>query len=232
MAKWKQVQKYSNHILSPLENLAKNLSLSSMILILDATPVSIAGRKHFILIAYDAKIGVIDYELNKAETKKVYADILNRLKRIGYVPICVVSDGNIGLKLLLREKKYPQQRCVVHLLRDLERLLGKKKGRKLKGKNLSIYKKIRKIWYIKELEKVPHKIGNSFGERWIFEWVWETLPNAILHLSYKEKIPNSTNILENLNGQIKQRIKTMRGIKSKESLRNWLKIFFYFRNYK
>lgn len=53
-----------------------------------------------------------------------------------------------------------------------------------------------------------------------------------MHLSFEEDVPRTSNILENLNGQIKARIKTFRGIKSEKSLNNFLKILFYFRNYK
>ncbi len=66
----------------------------------------------------------------------------------------------------------------------------------------------------------------------ILNWFWKILPNAVLHLSYEENVPNGTNLLENLNGQIKTRLKTMRGIKSEKSLNNLLKILFYFRKYK
>jgi len=232
MAKWKQIQKYSSHVPSPLENLNKKRSLTSSVLLLDATPVRILGRKNFISIAYDTALGVVNYKISRTENKKTYRNILKELNGIGYKPICVVSDGNIGLKLLLHEEKYPHQRCVVHLLRDLERLLGKQKGKKLKGNSLCIYNEIRDLWYTKRIEDLPQEIGDYFGKEWLVKWVKKTLPNALLHLSYEENVPNSNNILENFNGQIKQRIKTMRGVKSRVSLYNWLKIFFYFRNYK
>jgi transposase-like protein len=59
------------------------------------------------------------------------------------------------------------------------------------------------------------------------------LPNATLHLSFDDpKVPRTTNKLENLNGQIKARLKTFRGVKSEDSLNNLLKILFKFRKYK
>ena len=64
------------------------------------------------------------------------------------------------------------------------------------------------------------------------ELFWNTLHEATLHLSFDEKVPRTSNILENLNGQIKTRLKTMRGVKSKKSLYKLLKILFYFRGYK
>jgi len=66
----------------------------------------------------------------------------------------------------------------------------------------------------------------------ILKWFWDILPHAVLHLSYRENVANTTGLLENLNGQIKQRIKTFRGVKSEDSLNKLLKILFYFRKYK
>lgn len=239
MGKWKQVQKYAEHIPSPLNHLKKHLSFASFVLILDVTYVSVLGQDRAIFIAYDTGIGVIDYMIGLREEKIIYQSILQSIKQVGYKPICVVSDGNAGLTKLLEEEGYPNQRCVVHLIRDLERLLGKQSNKKLKGNNKKIYIKMRDIWFTKTIDEIPKKIKNfKQSERYfkkkecIIQWFWKTLPNAILHLSYEEKIPYTTNILENLNGQIQQRIKTMRGLKSGNSLNNLLKIFFYFKKFK
>ncbi|MBI2453197.1 transposase, partial [Candidatus Peregrinibacteria bacterium] len=102
-----------------------------------------------------------------------------------------------------------------------------------------LYSRIKAIFKTGKIEDLPARlalfrsISHVFSNhKTILQWFWETLPNAILCLSYKENIPRTTNLLENLNGQIKQRIKTMRGVKSEKSLHNLLKILFYFRNYK
>ena len=90
------------------------------------------------------------------------------------------------------------------------------------------------------LEDLPERV-NSFrrfeaifpGRRKeIFKWFWSILTAAVLHLSYEEDVPRTTALLENLNGQIKARLKTFRGVKSEQSLHNLLKILFYFRKYK
>lgn len=237
MGKWKRIQKYASHIPSPLQNLHRHIASASCILLLDATPIRILGRSKVIVIAYDTAIGVVDYLIRNKETKNAYKTIFRRLMEIEYKPVCVVSDGHSGLVSAIKEQTLPHQRCVVHLLRDLNHLLGKRVGEKLKGINKRIYMLIRDLWYTKKIEDIPRKIKKiketNFGKReWILKWVLKTLSDAILHLSYAENVPCTTNILENLNGQIKQRIKTMRGIKSKESFNNFLKIFFYLRKYK
>lgn len=45
------------------------------------------------------------------------------------------------------------------------------------------------------------------------------------------EVPTTTGLLENLNGQFKARIKTMRGMKSEQSLDNLSRLF-HFHNYK
>ncbi len=240
MGKWKQVQAYAEHIPQPLDYLRKHLASASNVLLLDVTFTQVLGRDRAIFIAYDTGLGVVDYGLDTQEKKASYEKMLHRMQGVGYRPICVVSDGNTGLSGLLEENHIPHQRCITHLLRDLRRLLGQRPGKPLRGLNAKVYKAMRRIWYTKTICKIPERIdefkqySESHLQRkaWLLKWFWKTLPNAILHLSYAEKVPYTNNILENLNGQIKQRIKTMRGFKSQESLHNFLKIFFYFRNYK
>lgn len=212
----------------------KNIDSPSFILILDATCISVLGHDKAILIAYDTNIGVVDYLIRNSESKNGYETIFRRLKKIGYKPICVVSDGHTALDSVIKRLNLPHQRCAVHLLRDLERLLGKKKGKKLIGINKRIYYTLQDVWFTKRIEDIPEKIKRIRfrKQKWIVDWFKKTLPDAIMHLSFEEDVPNTTNLLENINGQIKQRIKTMRGMKSKASLHNFLKILFYFRKYK
>lgn len=239
MGKWKQVQRYASHIPSPLEHLKKMIGFSSGILVLDATFVYVLGKDTSILIAYDTGLGVVDYLIGSKEKKEGYSCILERLKEVGYEPLCVVSDGHVGLVSLIQEKGYSHQRCVVHLLWELERLLGGRRDQELRGRNREIYFLIRNIWTTKTIEEIPHRLScfqkhkRLFrGKSWLLEWFREVTSCALTHLSFEGKVPYTTNILENMNGQIKQRLKTMRGMKSRESLHNLLKIFFYFKNYK
>ena len=113
------VQKYAEHILSPLENLTRNISKASGILLLDATFTKINGEDLGIIIAYDTGIGVIDYWFDVTENATAYNYILQRLKEVGYVPICVVSDGNGSILTVVSERVLPHQRCIFHLLKNL-----------------------------------------------------------------------------------------------------------------
>ena len=240
MGKWKQVQKYVDHIPSPLQNYLKNKNKASGILIVDATFTKVKGEDRAIMIAYDTGIGVIDYWIDYTENKTAYSYIFQRLDKAGYKPICVISDGHFSILPIIKERNLPHQRCIFHLLKELKRKLVKRNFAELFGRNKILYSRIKGIFKTKRIENLPERVeffrtrtAPLFQDKQsILNWFWKILPNAVLHLSYTEKVPNGTNLLENLNGQIKARIKTMRGIKSEKSLNNLLKILFYFSNYK
>ena len=240
MGKWKQVQEYARHAPSPLHHYVLNREKATHILLLDATFTAVKGQDRAIMIAYDTGIGVVDYWIDETENATAYSLIFQRLEQAGYKPICVVSDGHDSILSVVRERNLPHQRCVFHLLQELKRKLGVWGEAELSGRNRVLYSRIKWILKTKKIEDLPEKIDyfrnhveplfdNHFS---ILRWFWKIVSHAVLHLSYQEKVPNTTNILENFNGQIKQRLKTMRGMKSERSLNNLLKILFYFRHYK
>ena len=237
-AKLRLAQQYAKHVPSPLENLIKNLHKASGILMLDATFTKIKGKDLAIIIAYDTGIGVVDYWFDVTENATAYNYILQRLKEVGYMLICLVSDGNGSIATVARERNLPQQRCLFHLLKNLRRSLTNEMSWK-KPKDHILYSRIKGILKTNNLEDLSERI-NKFreferifpGRREVFKWLWAVLPNAVLHLSYEENVPRTTALLENLNGQIKARLKTFRGVKSEQSLHNLLKILFHFNNYK
>jgi len=240
MGKWKQVQRYAKHISFPLKHYARNKDSATYILVLDATFTKIKGEDRAVMIAYDTGIGVVDYFIDNTENATAYSLIFQNLSQAGYHPICVVSDGHDSILSLIKERNLPHQRCVFHLLQELRRKLSKGNENELCEKNRILYSRIKGIFKTRKIENLPMRV-NKFrlktaplfhDKAGILRWFWKVLPNAVLHLSYTEKVPNTTNCLENLNSQIKQRIKTTRGMKSERSLDNLLKILFYFRNYK
>ena len=240
MGKWKQVQEYAKHVPIPLKNYTKNKDKASHILVLDATFTKTKGEDRAILIAYDTGVGVIDCWIDWTENATGYNLIFQHLDAVKYKPTCVVSDGHESILSVVRERNLPHQRCVFHLLKDLKRRLGKRSEAELHGKNRVLYSRIKWIFKTKKIEDLPKRIEYFrkeveplFQDRvGIIEWFWEVLPSAVLWLSYEEEVPRTSNILEGLNGQIKQRLKTMRGMKSERSLYNLLKILFFFRKYK
>jgi transposase-like protein len=193
------------------------------------------------MIAYDTGIGVIDYWIDVTENKTAYSYLFQRLiDKAKYKPICVISDGHFSILPLIRERNLPHQRCIFHLLRELKRKFVRKDYAELTGRKKILYSRIKWIIKTKNIEDLPEKITmfrdktmQLFAEESsVLRWFWNVIPSAVMHLSYTEKVPNGTNLLENLNGQIKARLKTFRGVKSEKSLDNLLKILFYFNNYK
>lgn len=236
---WYRVQEYADHVPHPLLYLRQNLSKASHILIFDAIYIKIRGQGYCVHIAYDTGIGVIHFAIDDSENATAYAVMLNMLEREGYTAMVVISDGHGGIESAISDRKIPHQRCVFHLLQELRRDLAIRG--ELIGGDKVLYTRIKGIWKAKKIEDLAERINQlrkilfcfrSRRQRMVIKKFWEGLPEATLHLSFEEKIPNTSNLLENLNGQIRARIKTMRGVKSKQSLFNLLKILFYFRNYK
>ena len=242
-AKWKQAQKYADHIPEPLDNLRKNLTLASGILMLDGKHVNILGESVCIHIAFDTGIGVIDYWTDDTENKTAYGYMLRRLNDLGYEPICGISDGHTGITPLLQEERIPHQLCIFHLLKTLRKILSSENffSSEIPPVYRVLYSRIKGIFKTTRIENLPQRINDfrKMQKHWqtpkhrvALKWFWSVLPNATMGLSFEEEIPKTNNMLENLNGQIEARLKTFRGVKSEESLNKILKILFYLRNYK
>lgn len=219
-------------------NYVRNKEKASRILLLDATFTGVKGESLAIMIAYDTRIGVLDYWIDVTENATGYFLLFQHLDQAGYQPICVASDGHDSITTVLRDRNLPHQRCIFHLLRNLKYSLTVQ-GEFREPKDLLLFARIRWILLTPSIEDLPGRLDlfrifeRAFsGRRKVFEQFWKVLPETMLHLSYAESVPRTTTLLENLNGQVKQRLKTMRGIKSEKSLHNLLKILFYFRNYK
>lgn len=205
--------------------------------------MNILGESICVHIAFDSGIGVIDFWVDDTENKTAYAYIIRRLKDLGYEPVCCVSDDHSSIGKLLEEEKIPHQLCIFHLLRTLKRMLVEKDlfSAEIPLEYQVMYSRMKGIFKTRKIEDLPEKI-NQFRKLQIFwktpkhryalKWFWEKLPNAVMGLSFAEEVPKTSNLLENLNGQIEQRLKTFRGVKSEQSLNKILKILFFFRNFK
>lgn len=219
----------------------RNRDKATHILLVDALFLNVKGESTAVMIAWDTGIGVVDYVIDRTENKTAYSYLFQRLiDKAGYGPICVVSDGHFSILPIIKERNLPHQRCTNHLLRELKRKLTRKSEAELTGRDKILYSRIKHIFHTKTIEELPERVEYFrtmvvplFPDRQsVLSWFWRILPDATLHLSYTENVPPTTNRIENLNGQVKQRIKTMRGMKSEKSLHNLLKILFYFRKYK
>jgi hypothetical protein len=237
--KWRLAQRYAEHVPSPLENYKRNRHLASGILVLDALFVGVKGRMMAVMVAYDTGLGVIDCWIDVTENKTGYFYLFQRLDAAGYRPICVVSDGHSGIVSAVSARNLPHQLCVFHLLRSLRSHLGAGFGTLIRPKDRVLYGRIRHVLKTRRIEDLPGRI-NGFrhferifpGRKEVFRWFWKIVVEATLHLSYSEKVPMTNGDIERLNGHIRARLKTFRGVKSERSLNNLLKILFHFRKYK
>lgn len=242
VGKWKQVQRYAKYIPTPLKHLEQNISEATGILIMDGKFDKVKGKNICTHIAYDTGVGVIDYWIDETENKTAYWYMLRRLEEIGYKPIICVSDGHSAITSVLEDKNIPNQRCIFHLIKEMRAcLIRRTQNNEIPKPYKVLYSRIKWILKTKKIGDLPQKIEqfrkvipcfHTSKQKELIKWFWKVLPNAVLHLSYNENIPRTSNLLENLNGQIEQRVKTFRGIKSEDSFRKILKILFYFRNYK
>lgn len=208
---------------------------------LDATFTRVKGKKVAIHIAYDTGIGVVDYWIDDTENKTAYFYILQRLKFADYKINCVISDKHWAIIPAVNERNLPHQLCIFHLVKELRLKLRDKRSNELIGEHKILFCRLKWILNTKKIEDLPVRLKTlrklipaikTKKAKEIIKQFWRELPSAVLHLSFAEYVPNTTALLENLNGQIKQRLKTFRGVKSEDSLNKLLKILFYFRNYK
>lgn len=169
--------------------------------------------------------------------------MLQHLKTLGYQPICCVSDDHFSISSLLRDEKIPHQLCIFHLIKSLRLMVSEKNGflLSIKPEYKVMYARIKGIFKTSKIEKLPPKLDNfrklqncweTPSQKRILKWFWQKVQFAVMGLSFEENIPRTSNMLENINGQIEARLKTFRGVKSEKSLNKILKILFYFRNFK
>lgn len=241
VAHFKLAQKYAQHVPSPLEHFKAHRNQATGILLMDGKWIKIRGESFCIHIAYDTGLGVVDYWIDCTENKQAYGYILRRLNDAGYELRVAVSDGHTSLTTLFEEENILHQRCLFHLLQDLQEML--KIHGELFGGNHILYSRLKYILKSKTIEKFVERLEvfreksqhlfRSYQQRHAIKWFWNIVHDATVHLSFIDgEVPRTSNLLENLNGQIEARLKTFRGVKSEESLHNLLKILFRFRNYK
>ena len=232
------MQKYAKHISHPLIHYLRNKDRASNTLLVDAIYIKVKGEERAVLIAYDTGIGVINYWIDESESASAYGMLFRQLDYVGYKPICVVSDRHVSIIKVVDERRLPHQFCVFHLLKQLRENLTVR-GEFRYPKDEILFNRIYHIFMTNKIENIPSLIEQfrvfqeAFdGREPVFAWFWNVVPNALLHLSYQQKIPRTSNYIENLNKRIKQRFKTFYGVKSEDSLRKTLKILFYFQERK
>ena len=159
------------------------------------------------------------------ELRRGYDRILTHLKSQNSPIDAIISDGGKGLEASVKGY-YPfivHQRCAAHVLQDVYRKLG---GRWFlaTGYGKEIWPIMRKIAlgfdneieageYLKIMKKKYSQYHRAF-------FVLKKNLSGIYQFTKKPNlpIPRTSNLIENFMGQLEQRLKTFRGVKTPDSL--------------
>lgn len=201
-------------------------------MVIDAKVLFISGIKHCEYLALDTNLGLIHRCLRRGnENTYGYRQLLEELQHVAYTPRVVVSDGGTGIYSALRHFEiYEQQRCHVHLLRDLQRglrMLPKRMRKDRRKWYLYAYAKLvldsrsetQKQLRYEHFQRVVLKMWQPHGEgeKNVIKSFVRTLPKAFTFMNPRNKyvhIPTTSNLVEGYISRLNARLKTTRGLKS------------------
>lgn len=199
----------------------------SGIIILDGKHFQIEKKSYTLYVAFDGikKKPISWILLPRYELRLGYDRILSHLKWQNSSIFAVISDGHKGLAASVKDH-YPlviHQRCAAHVLQEVYRKLG---GRWFlaTGWGKEIWPVMRRIaleldnelaareYLLRMQRKYPRKAGAFFvlKKSLVSIYQFAQRPNS--------PIPRTSNLIENFMGQLEQRLKTFRGVKTPESL--------------
>jgi transposase-like protein len=195
-------------------------------LLLDAKHLSIRGEPYTLYVAFDGvqKKPLCWILLSRYERREGYDRILKHLKEKNINVSGVVSDWHRGILASLADY-YPKaihQRCAVHVVQEVMRRLGGQRFFNSLGGKM-IWPHIVKIALrYTSLHAAKSRLGSIRRQYPSYDKAWKTLAEALLDIYQFTKdtthvLPRHSNLIENFMGQIAQRLKTMRGMKSPEA---------------
>lgn len=220
------------HLHRELDGIAfENPFSPSGIVIMDGKGLSIGGEQYCEYLIWDTEAGLIARELHPGkESPAVYDRMLWLLQIRGVAVDTATTDGLHGLRGVLAKHEILPQRCHVHLLRDL------RVGLQLRKYTNTAGNRAKRILYrycqhflrqtdpeafeecLRHLERhLSHNILciNSILFQ-AFRRFMRSSKFAFQHLS-DERIPTTTNALENYISRVEARLKTMKGFKNPEN---------------
>ena len=192
--------------------------------------VFISGVKYCEYLAVDTACGLVHRHLRQGnECTYGYRVLFTKLAASGYIPLAVVSDGGTGIYSTLRYFAVTiQQRCHVHLLRDLKvglRMPTRRMRNNLRKWYITRYAKLLLGAQDKEQERLRRRHFERVvlkmwppqgdGEKNTIKAFIRSLAKAQTYLNYPHfSIPTTTNIVEGYISHVRARLKTLRGLKS------------------
>lgn len=199
----------------------------SGIILLDGKHFQIEKKPYTLYAAFDGvkKKPISWILLPRYELRLGYDRILIYLKRQNSSISAVISDGHKGLATSVKDH-YPlaiHQRCAAHVLQEVYRKLG---GRWFlaTGYGKEIWPVMRRIALGFDNELMAKKYLLRMKRKYPqYRRAFFVLGKSLVSIyQFAQRpdfpIPRTSNLIENFMGQLEQRLKTMRGIKTPESL--------------
>ena len=227
MTAWRRVQRTQKQKHEPGTVVTLFLPTTLPLLMLDGKRFRFRCKPWTLYVALDpkTKLPVALVLLPRWELRLGYDLILSALKAKKYCIHGVTSDNYGGIVAAVKDA-YPKavhQKCAAHVLQDCRRKLG--------GKHFTLLPMNRDIWQLfreiaigcdtyLEAEDLLNRAELVLPE---YQKAWKALrrqlPGIYEFTKYKPlKGYRTSNIMENFMGILEQRLKTMRGVKTPETL--------------
>lgn len=209
-----------------------NLRASSGIVLLDAKALSIGGHDFCEHLVWDMQAGLLARKLwPGTESAKAYDAMLTDLAQAGVRITAATTDGFPGLRSILKKHSIVQQRCHVHLLRDLRtglQLTSRHRHKRLTPANrqkrvLHAYARLflqsdPATWDLRERHLLRQLEMNVFGLNPIQLQALRRFvrgsKHAFEHYFEDARIPTTTNRLELYISHFSTRLRTMNAFKN------------------
>lgn len=227
MTAWRRIQRTQDDTAASEVLVVFHVPRNLRILLLDGKHFRIGRRPYTLYVALDGALGlpVCWILLPRYELREGYDIILSHLKQKKCRIQAVVSDWHPGIRGSVVEY-YPHavhQRCAAHVLRDVLRKCG---GKKFIGSEYGkeLWKKIRHVALeYDQLARARRQLVRLKRRYPVHIRAWKELSGCladIYQFEYKPRlhIPRTSNRIENFMGFLEQRLKTMRGVKTPDTL--------------
>lgn len=207
---------------------------STGFIVLDGKALSLRGQEACEHLVLDADGVLLARELAMGkESAQTYGTLIEQLKADGLLVNAAVTDGLPGLRRELQRLSLIHQRCHVHLLRDLR--VGLQLTMRHRHKRLTPGNRQKRVVYdycrlllratpetfrLRLAQVTRCAALNFFGLNPIqlraVQRFLRGAQSAFWHF-HDDRIPTTTNAVENYIGRLEARLKTMRGLKKFEN---------------
>jgi putative transposase len=170
----------------------------------------------------DGRREILAVEVADTESEATYQNLFRSLKSRGLKGVkLVVSDDHEGLKSAVSRhfQGAPHQRCRIHYMRNLLRMVGAKKRKELGADLRSIFAAPARKHALRIASSVANKWRGKAHEK-VAEHIEEHIEECLSCLAFPEshrRRIRTTNGLERLNQEIKRRTRVVRIFPNRES---------------